>query len=103
MFVTPKKEGDMGQIHFSSPEDCHIGGYYQGHCAFRRDSSLKLQTDESLFGVRSGLYDGWSRRSQPRVAIWFCVAVAEYGFALFSKSRMLDLRCPGYFFPNPSA
>ncbi|GFU72808.1 hypothetical protein TNCV_3712311 [Trichonephila clavipes] len=35
---------------------------------------------------------------QPRVAIWFCVAVTECGLALSSNDRTPDLRSPGRFF-----
>ncbi|GFV09696.1 transposable element Tc3 transposase [Trichonephila clavipes] len=40
---------------------------------------------------------GWCRRSQPRVAIWFCIAVAECGLALSSNNRSGKPRPP---FPN---
>ncbi|GFV99720.1 hypothetical protein TNCV_5080801 [Trichonephila clavipes] len=49
-------------------------------------------------GARSGLYGGYCRHSQPRVAIWFCIAVAECGLALSSNNRTSDLRSPGHFF-----
>ncbi|GFW32678.1 hypothetical protein TNCV_3679261 [Trichonephila clavipes] len=29
--TAPEKKGDMGQIHFSSHGDYHIGGYQHGH------------------------------------------------------------------------
>ncbi|GFS81290.1 hypothetical protein TNCV_1224861 [Trichonephila clavipes] len=47
------------------------------------------------FEIRTG---GWCRRSQPRVAIWFCIAVAECGLVLSSNNRTPDLRNPGCFF-----
>ncbi|GFU71883.1 hypothetical protein TNCV_1628241 [Trichonephila clavipes] len=62
------------------------------HCfqsLFRRDSSSKPETDESQCEIRSG---GWCKRSQPRVAIWFCIAVTECGLALSSNNRTPDLR-----------
>ncbi|GFW19744.1 hypothetical protein TNCV_1606341 [Trichonephila clavipes] len=42
------------------------------------------------------MYGGWCRRSQPRVAIWFCVAVGECGIALSSNNRTPDQRNPGH-------
>ncbi|GFW02037.1 hypothetical protein TNCV_1149171 [Trichonephila clavipes] len=44
--------------------------------------------------IRTG---GWCRRFQPRVAIWFCIAVAECGLALSFNNRTSDLRSPGHF------
>ncbi|GFV71771.1 hypothetical protein TNCV_777881 [Trichonephila clavipes] len=44
--------------------------------------------------IRTG---GGCRRSQPRVAIWFCIAVDKCGLALSSNNRTPDLRDPGHF------
>ncbi|GFT61902.1 hypothetical protein TNCV_4497141 [Trichonephila clavipes] len=41
---------------------------------------------------------GWCRCSLPRVAIWFCVAIAECSLALSSNNRTPDLRNKGRFF-----
>ncbi|GFU86201.1 hypothetical protein TNCV_368591 [Trichonephila clavipes] len=46
--------------------------------------------------IRTG---GGCRRSQPRVAIWFCIAVVECGLALsFNSNRTPGLRNPDCFF-----
>ncbi|GFW20416.1 transient-receptor-potential-like protein [Trichonephila clavipes] len=66
----------------------------------RLKMALKYEQKQSL-GVRSGLYGGWCQSSQPRVAIWFCIAVAECGFTLSSNNRTPDLRSPGHFFRTP--
>ncbi|GFX07328.1 hypothetical protein TNCV_503861 [Trichonephila clavipes] len=42
--------------------------------------------------------DGGCRRSQPRVAMWFCIATAECALAMSSNNRTPDLRNPGRFF-----
>ncbi|GFX10025.1 hypothetical protein TNCV_4101641 [Trichonephila clavipes] len=42
----------------------------------------------------------WCRHSQLRVAIWFCITVAECGLAMSSNNKTPDLRSPGLFFPN---
>ncbi|GFS59052.1 hypothetical protein TNCV_69501 [Trichonephila clavipes] len=40
----------------------------------------------------------WCWRSQPRVAIWFCTAVAECSLTLSSNNRTQNLRNPCHFF-----
>ncbi|GFW84859.1 hypothetical protein TNCV_681471 [Trichonephila clavipes] len=40
---------------------------------------------------------GWCRRSQPRVAIWLCIAIANCALALSFNNITLDLRKPGLF------
>ncbi|GFX06054.1 transposable element Tcb2 transposase [Trichonephila clavipes] len=62
----------------------------------RRDSSSKKRFKPH--GARLGLYGGWCRRSQPRVAIWFCVVVSECGLTLSSDNKKPDLRSPVHFF-----
>ncbi|GFU27064.1 uncharacterized protein TNCV_280471 [Trichonephila clavipes] len=52
--------------------------------------------------MRSGLYGGWCRRSQPRVAKFFCVAVTKCGLTLSSNNRTPELRSPGRVFRTVS-
>ncbi|GFY36375.1 hypothetical protein TNCV_3450781 [Trichonephila clavipes] len=41
-----------------------------------------LQSHKQMKATRCEMmYCGWCRRSQPRVAIWFCVAIGECGLA----------------------
>ncbi|GFX16235.1 hypothetical protein TNCV_4704891 [Trichonephila clavipes] len=59
---------------------------------------LRLQSEKQMkvtwCEIRTG---GWCRRSQPREAIWFCIAVTE-GVLALSSNRKPDLRNPGHFF-----
>ncbi|GFX13086.1 hypothetical protein TNCV_2357421 [Trichonephila clavipes] len=59
---------------------------------------LKDGNRKNSLGERSGLNGGWCRRFQPRVAIWFCIAVTECDLALSSNNRTPDLRSSDPFF-----
>ncbi|GFU86558.1 hypothetical protein TNCV_4479941 [Trichonephila clavipes] len=58
---------------------------------------LKVGHRRKSLGARSGLYGGCCRHSQPKVAIRFCIVIAECGLALSSNNRPLDMRNPGHF------
>ncbi|GFU64974.1 hypothetical protein TNCV_4046401 [Trichonephila clavipes] len=82
------------------PTEKVFNGFFDFSIASKAHSGKILpqrKNQRKLVGARSGLC-GWCRRSQPRVAIYFCNAVTECGLTLSSNDGTIDLRKLGQFF-----